>query len=40
MQEMQTAKAGQPDGDNNHDPKDDVDAELQALAEVTTMVSV
>ena len=40
MQEMDTAEAGQPDADNNHDILEDVDAELQELAEVTPMVSV
>ena len=37
---MDTAEAGQSGEDNNLDTTDDIDAELQALAEVTPMVSV
>ena len=39
LQEMDMAEAAQPGEGNNHDILDDVDAELQALAEVTPMVS-
>lgn len=34
LQAMDTAEAEQPEGDNSHDTMDDVDAELEALAEV------
>ena len=37
---MNTAEAGQPGKDNNLDTTDDIDAELQALAEVAPMVSI
>ena len=34
MQDVETAAAEQPEGNNDNDTMDDVDAELQALAEV------